>query len=48
MINFDDYANENKTLQEMRAHNQKWQYIPDHLYRILIIGSSGSGKINVL
>ena len=48
MINFDDYANENKTLQEMRAHNQKWQYIPDHLYRILIIGSSGSGKTNAL
>ena len=48
MINFDDYANENKTLQEMRAHNQKWQCIPDHLYRILIIGSSGSGKIDVL
>ena len=48
MINFDDYANENKTLQEMRTHNQKWQYIPDHLYRILITGSSGSGKIDVL
>ena len=23
-------------------------YIPDHSYRILIIGSSGSGKINTL
>ena len=23
-------------------------YIPDHLYRILIIGTSGSGKTNVL
>ena len=39
MINFDDYANENKT-----KHDLKWLYIPDHPYRILIIGSSGSGK----
>ena len=23
-------------------------YIPDHRYRILIIGGSGSGKVNVL
>ena len=29
-------------------HNPKWLYIPDHLYRILIIGSSGSEKTNVL
>ena len=28
-------------------HNSKWPYIPDHLYRILIIGGSGSGKIDV-
>ena len=41
MINFDDYTNENKT-----EHNLKWQYIPDHPYRILIIGGSGSGKTN--
>ena len=27
---------------------KKWPYIPDHLYRILIIGSSGSGKTNAL
>ena len=39
MNNFDDYTNENKT-----KHNQKWTYIPDHPYRILIIGDSGSGK----
>ena len=39
MINFDDYANENKT-----KHNKNWLYIPDHPYRILIIGGSGSGK----
>ena len=36
MINFDNYVNENKT-----KHNKK--YIPDHPYRILIIGGSGSG-----
>ena len=38
MINFDDYVNENKN----------WPYIPDHPYRILIIGGSGLGKTNVL
>ena len=43
MINFDDYANENKT-----EHKQKWPNIPDHPYRILIIGGSGSGKTNAL
>ena len=43
MINFDDYTNENKT-----QHNSKWPYIPDHPYRILIIGGSGSGKTNAL
>ena len=39
MINFDDYTNEN-----IIEHNPKWPYILDHPYRILIIGSSGSGK----
>ena len=29
-------------------NNKKWPYIPDYLYRILIIGSSGSGKTNAL
>ena len=29
-------------------HNPNWPYIPDHPYRILIIGGSGSGKTNVL
>ena len=43
MINFDNYENKNKT-----EHNLKWQYIPDHPYRILIIGGSGSGKTNAL
>ena len=32
MINFDDYANENKI-----NHNPNWPYIPDHPSRILII-----------
>ena len=43
MINFDDYVNENKT-----EHNKNWSYVPDHPYRILIIGGSGSRKTNVL
>ena len=43
MINFDVYANKNNT-----EHNQKWPYIPDHPYRILIISGSGSGKTNAL
>ena len=43
MINFDTYVNENKT-----KHNKNWPYIPDHPYRILIIGGSGSGKTNLL
>ena len=43
MTNFDDYANESKT-----NNNSKWPYIPDHPYRILIIGGSGSRKTNVL
>ena len=43
MIHFDNYTNENKT-----EHNLKWPYIPDHSYRISIIGGSGSGKANAL
>ena len=43
MINFDDYTNENK-----REYNLKWPYIPDHPYRILTIGGSGSRKTNTL
>ena len=42
-INFDYYANENRT-----EHNKNWPYIPDHPYRTLIIGCSGSGKTNTL
>ena len=43
MINFDDYTNEN-----IIEHNSKWPYIPDHPYRILIVGGSGTGKTNAL
>ena len=43
MINFDNYTNENKI-----KHNSKWSYIPDHPYRILIVGGAGSGKTNAL
>ena len=32
----------------LKNTNEKWPYIPDHLYRILIIGGSGSGKTNTL
>ena len=43
MINFDNYSCENK-----REHNFQWSYIPDHPYRILIIGGSRFGKTNPL
>ena len=35
MITFNDITKE---------HNPNWSQIPDHPYRILIIGGSGSGK----
>ena len=43
MINLDSINNENN-----KKHNEKWPYIPNHAYRILIIGSSGSEKTNAL
>ena len=43
MIKFDEYTNENRI-----NHNPNWLYIPDHPYRILIIGGSWSGKTNAL
>ena len=43
MINFDDYTYEIKI-----EHNSKWPHIPDHPYRILIVGGSVSGKTNAL
>ena len=43
MINFDKYTNVNE-----KGHNLNWPYIPDHRYRILIIGGSGTWKTNAL
>ena len=43
MINLHSITNEKN-----KEHNEKWPYIPDHSYRILIIGGSGSGKTNAL
>ena len=43
MINSDNYINENKI-----ENNSKWSHISDHLYRILVVGGSGSGKANAL
>ena len=43
MINLDSITNEKN-----KEHNEKWPYIPDHYYRILIIDGSGSGKTNAL
>ena len=43
MINLDKILNTSN-----KEHNKKWPYIPDHPYRILIIGVSWSGKTNAL
>ena len=43
MFSLDDITNGNN-----KEHNKKWPYIPDHPYRILIIGGFGSGKTNAL
>ena len=42
MFNLDDITNENN-----KKHNENRPYIPDHPFRILMIGGSGSGKTNV-
>ena len=41
MINFDDVVKGN-----IKQHNPNWPQIPNHSYRVLIIGASGSGKTN--
>ena len=41
MINFDDATKEN-----IKEPNSNWPQIPDHPYRILIIGGSDSGETN--
>ena len=38
MINFD------VTKESKKNHNTNWPQIPDHPYRILIIGGTGWGK----
>ena len=43
MIHLDSITNENN-----KEHNEKWPYIPNHPYRIIIICGSGSGKTNTL
>ena len=43
MINYDYTTKEN-----IKQHNPNWENIPDHPYRILLLGSSRSGKINAL
>ena len=42
MINIDSITDENN-----KEQNEKWPFIPDHPYSVLIIGGSGSGKTNV-
>ena len=42
MINFDYVIKE-----ETKKHNQNRPEVPDHPYRIFIIGGSGSGKTNL-
>ena len=43
MFNLDDITNEKN-----KEHNNKWPFIPNHPYRILIIGVSGPRKTNAL
>ena len=43
MINLDNIMNDYNN-----NHNEKWPYILDHPYRMLIMGDSGSGKANTL
>ena len=43
MINSDNITSENN-----KEHSEKWSCIPDHPYRTLIIGGSGSGKTSAL
>ena len=34
------------TKEDIKQHNPKWPEIPNHPYRILIVGRSWSGKTN--
>ena len=33
---------------KIKQHNSKWSYVPNHPYRILLIGGYGSGKAKAL
>ena len=43
MINYYD-----ATKEKINKHNSNWPEIPDHPYKTLTIGYSGSGKTNAL
>ena len=43
MINLDSITNENN-----KKYNEKWPYIPDHPYIVIVISGSGSVKTNAL
>ena len=43
MINLDSIVSNNN-----KKHRENWPYIPDHPYRISIIGGSAPGKTNTL
>ena len=43
VFNFHDFPKEN-----IKEHNPNWSQIPEHPYRILIFGGSGSGKTSSL
>ena len=43
MFNFDYF-----TKEDIKEHNPNQPEIPDHPYRILKVGDSGSGKTNAL
>ena len=43
MINLDSITNENN-----KKYNEKWPYIPDYPYIVIIISGSGSVKTNAL
>ena len=43
MFNFD-YI----TKEDIKEHNPNWPEIPDHPFRVLIVGGSGSEKIKAL
>ena len=43
MINLDSITNKNN-----KKHNEKWPYIPNYPYRIIIIGGFGLEKTNAL